>query len=127
MPQLELSKTFHFEAAHWLPCFPQGHKCNRLHGHSFVMDVYVRGRMDLDLGYLQDYADIKAIVAPWVDMLDHRLINEVGDRLNEPLLQNPTSENLAIWFYNMLKPHLPLLHKIVVHETCTTTCTYGGE
>jgi 6-pyruvoyltetrahydropterin/6-carboxytetrahydropterin synthase len=127
MPHLSLSKTFRFEAAHWLPCFPEGHKCRRMHGHSFVVEVHVAGDMDAAQGYLQDYSDIKAVVAPLIDLLDHYVLNDVGDRLNAPLLQNPTSENLAIWFYNSLKPRLPLISHVVVHETCTTTCTFHGE
>ncbi|MFN8923620.1 MAG: 6-carboxytetrahydropterin synthase QueD [Sphingobacteriia bacterium] len=125
--RLELSKKFSFEAAHWLPCFPEGHKCRRMHGHSFVVEVFVQGQMVAEQGYLIDYAEIKAIVKPLIDQLDHYVLNEVGDQLREPLLQNPTSENLAIWFYRQLKPRLPLLHHIRVFETCTSSCTYFGD
>ena len=41
--KLELRKTFQFEAAHLLPHLPKQHKCRRLHGHSFKVDIVVSG------------------------------------------------------------------------------------
>lgn len=125
--EVELTKKFRFEAAHWLPCFPEGHKCRRMHGHSFEVLVNVRGQMDPDKGYLVDYGDIKAAVKPLIDLLDHYVLNDVGTSLNDPLLLNPTSENLAVWFYRQIKPRLPLLSSIKVYETCTSACTFYGE
>jgi 6-pyruvoyltetrahydropterin/6-carboxytetrahydropterin synthase len=119
--KVRLSKSFRFEAAHDLPTFPPGHKCRRLHGHSFRFDVIVEGEVDESLGYLIDYGDIKKAVDPLVRRLDHYYLNEIEG------LSNPTSENLARWIYRELKPALPPLASIVVHETCTSTCEILSE
>ena len=118
---VRLSKTFHFEAAHDLPTFPEGHKCRRLHGHSFRFDVVVEGEVDPVRGYLIDYGDIKRAVEPIVRELDHRYLNEIQG------LDNPTSEMLAHWIWQRLISQLPSLSAIIVHETCTTSCEYRGE
>lgn len=118
---MDISKTFRIEAAHWLPQVPAGHKCARLHGHSFVVDVHVRGPLDPKFGWVMDFADIKAAFAPLFEQLDHNCLNEVAD------LDNPTSENLARWIWARLKPALPLLARVVVHETCTSACAYAGQ
>lgn len=118
--QIRLVKQFKFEAAHLLPCFPEGHKCRRLHGHSFRFDVIVEGEMDPARGYLMDYGDIKRVGQPLVDRLDHYYLNDIAG------LENPTSEVLAVWLWNQLKPQLPLLAEIVVYETCTSACHYRG-
>jgi len=119
--RVRLSKSFRFEAAHDLPTFPDGHKCRRLHGHSFRFDVFVEGDVDEKLGYLIDYGDIKKVVDPLVRRLDHYYLNEIEG------LSNPTSEIIARWLWQELKPQLPLLASIVVHETCTSTCEYKGD
>jgi 6-pyruvoyltetrahydropterin/6-carboxytetrahydropterin synthase len=119
--KVRLSKLFHFEAAHDLPTFPPGHKCQRLHGHSFRFDVIVEGEVDEKLGYLIDYGEIKRLVEPLVTRLDHHYLNQIEG------LSNPTSENLARWIWRELKPNLPLLHSIIVHETCTSRCEYRGD
>ena len=118
--QVELEKTFRFEAAHLLPKVPEGHKCRRLHGHSFIVDVGVRGDVNEKVGWLVDYADIRAAFTPIYERLDHRYLNEVDG------LENPTSEILAAWIWDRLKPSLPGLFRITVHETCTVRCRYYG-
>jgi len=123
MPVL-LTKEFQFESAHYLPKMPEGHKCRRLHGHSFKVEITIAGEIDPETGILIDFGDIKKVVKPYIDMLDHWLINEVAETHNIPLLKNPTSENLAKWFYITLKPQLPELFSIIVHETCTSRCEY---
>jgi 6-pyruvoyltetrahydropterin/6-carboxytetrahydropterin synthase len=115
---VRLSKTFHFEAAHDLPTFPDGHKCRRLHGHSFRFDVIVEGKVDAAKGYLIDYGDIKTAAEPIVRRLDHYYLNKIEG------LSNPTSEVLAKWIFDQLKPALAPLTAIVVHETCTSSCEY---
>jgi 6-pyruvoyltetrahydropterin/6-carboxytetrahydropterin synthase len=119
--RVELRKTFQFEAAHLLPHVAEGHKCRRLHGHSFVVDVVVEGECDPKLGWLMDYADISAAFKPIHDQLDHYYLNEI------PGLENPTSENLAAWIWERLRPSLPLLKEIVVAETCMSRCVYSGK
>jgi 6-pyruvoyltetrahydropterin/6-carboxytetrahydropterin synthase len=100
---------------------PAGHKCARLHGHSFRVAVHVRGPVGTDTGWVMDFADIKSAFAPLLQRLDHHYLNEVEG------LENPTSENIARWVWTHLAPSLPTLHKVVVHETCTTKCVYRGE
>ena len=117
---MELRKTFHIEAAHRLPHVPVGHKCARLHGHSFTIEVVLEGPVGALTGWVMDYAEIKEAFKPIYDRLDHNYLNEV------PGLENPTSENLALWVWRFLKPSLPLLTEIVVAETCTSRCTYRG-
>jgi len=117
---MDLFKTFQIEAAHRLPMVPAGHKCSRLDGHSFRIDIHVSGPLDPQFGWVMDFADIKLAFAPLFDALDHRYLNEIDG------LANPTSENLAIWIWQQLKPGLPLLSKVVVHETCTSGCSYAG-
>jgi 6-pyruvoyltetrahydropterin/6-carboxytetrahydropterin synthase len=118
--QVRLSKQFHFEAAHSLPTFPDGHKCRRLHGHSFRFDVVVEGDVDPARGYLIDYGDIKQAVEPIVKQLDHYLLNDIEG------LANPTSEVLAHWLWTRIKPRLPMLSSVIVYETCTSSCEYRG-
>lgn len=119
--QISLTKTFRFEAAHWLPTFPQGHKCRRLHGHSFIVDVVVEGEVDPALGYLMDFGQIKQAIDPVCNQLDHYCLNDLAG------LENPTAEMLAKWVYDQLKPALPLLKLIRVRETCTSEAEYRGQ
>jgi 6-pyruvoyltetrahydropterin/6-carboxytetrahydropterin synthase len=119
--KMELRKSFQFEAAHLLPCLPETHKCRRLHGHSFSVEVVVEGECDAKLGWLMDYADITAAFKPIWEQLDHFYLNEI------PGLENPTSENIAVWIWAKLKPQLPLLTAIVVAETCTARAVYRGD
>jgi queuosine biosynthesis protein QueD len=116
----ELAKTFRFESAHLLPHVPEGHKCGRLHGHSFRVEVVVTGAADPHTGWVVDYGDITAVVRPIVDQLDHRYLNEIAG------LENPTSEVLCAWLWRHLALKLPDLSAITVRETCTTACTYRG-
>lgn len=116
-----LTKTFHFESAHFLPTFPQGHKCRRLHGHSFYVDVMLEGEVDLHKGYLVDFGEITAAIEPVRLQLDHYLLNEVAG------LENPTAENLSRWIYDRLKPSIPLLTSVRVRETCTSSAEYRGQ
>lgn len=118
---IRLVKSFSFEAAHWLPTFPQGHKCRRMHGHSFRVEVTVEGVVAADKGYLMDYGDIQAAIDPVWEQLDHRCLNEVEG------LENPTSEVVAHWIWHKLKPALPNLAEIVVQETCTAKCSFRGN
>ena len=117
---MEIFKEFGFEAAHRLPNVPPEHKCARLHGHSFRCEVHVSGPLDPKLGWVLDFADLKNVVQPIIGQLDHRYLNEIEG------LENPTSENLAIWIWERLSPSLPGLTRIVIRETCTSGCVYSG-
>ncbi len=119
--RMELRKSFQFEAAHLLPHLPLAHKCRRLHGHSFKVELVVAGECDPKLGWLMDYADIKSVFTPVWEKLDHHYLNEI------PGLENPTSENIAAWVWQQLKPRLPLLLEVAVAETCTAQAVYRGE
>lgn len=118
---MELRKTFQFEAAHRLPRLPKSHKCSRLHGHSFQVEIVVTGPCDPRLGWVMDYADISSAFRPLWTKLDHYYLNQISG------LTNPTSENIAIWIWKRLKPRLPLLTEVIVAETCTAKCVYRGE
>jgi 6-pyruvoyltetrahydropterin/6-carboxytetrahydropterin synthase len=118
--RVRLTKSFSFEAAHLLASFPAGHKCRRLHGHSFHFDVIVEGDVEREKGYLIDYGEISAAVEPIVRQLDHYYLNEIEG------LSNPTSEVLAVWLFERIKARLPMLTAIIVRETCTTACEYKG-
>ncbi len=118
---MEISKEFSFEAAHRLPRVPPGHKCERLHGHSFRVILYVTGQVDESVGWILDFADIKAAFAPVLKRLDHYYLNEVDG------LENPTSENIARWIWKETRPRLPQLSKVVLYETCTAGCSYSGD
>jgi len=118
---MEIFKVFTIEAAHRLPHVPEGHKCGRLHGHSFQIEIHVDGPVDPHMGWVVDFADIKSAFRPLEDELDHRYLNEIEG------LENPTSENLGRWIWDRLKPKLPLLSCVLVRETCTSGCIYSGE
>lgn len=116
----EIFKEFTFEAAHRLPFVPKGHKCARLHGHSYRVEIHVSGDVDPATGWIMDFADIKAAFKPLLGQLDHYYLNEIEG------LENPTSENLARWIWERLDLVLPGLSQIVVRETCASGCVYKG-
>ncbi len=115
-----LVKSFGFESAHVLPQVPPGHKCGRLHGHSFRCEVEVTGEVDAKTGFVMDFADISAACRPLRETLDHRHLNAVAG------LENPTSEVICKWIWDRLKPKLPGLSAVKLHETCTARCEYRG-
>ena len=117
---MEIYKEFHFEAAHRLPNVPEGHKCARLHGHSFQVRLVVEGDPPEPAGWVMDFAELKARFKPIYEQLDHHYLNDI------PGLENPTSENIARWIWDRLKPSLPLLSQVEIRETCTSGCIYRG-
>jgi 6-pyruvoyltetrahydropterin/6-carboxytetrahydropterin synthase len=117
---MELFRDFRFEAAHLLPHVDPGHKCARLHGHSYRVTVHVVGEVGPETGWVMDFADLAKAFEPLHDQLDHRYLNEIDG------LDNPTSEVLAQWIWARLEPMLPGLDSVVVHETCTSGCVYRG-
>jgi 6-pyruvoyltetrahydropterin/6-carboxytetrahydropterin synthase len=113
-------RAFTIEAAHRLPNVPVGHKCSRLHGHSFRIELHVSGEVDPRTGWVMDFADLKEAFQPTYDRLDHNYLNDISG------LENPTSENLARWIWNEMKPKIANLSRVTIHETCTSGCSYQG-
>lgn len=116
----ELIKTFRFEAAHSLTGVPEGHKCRRVHGHSYRLDVHVEGRVDEGSGMVIDFHEIQKVVKPIIEQLDHRLLNDIAG------LENSTSENICKYFWDRLKSALPELSALTVWESDTSRCVYRG-
>jgi 6-pyruvoyltetrahydropterin/6-carboxytetrahydropterin synthase len=116
-----LERSYRFEAAHQLPKVPAGHKCARMHGHSYQIHVVIEGEVDPELGWLLDFAAIDEHANPLVKRLDHQVLNEIEG------LANPTSELLAVWWWHALKPGLADLIEVWVSETPTSRCIYRGE
>lgn len=117
---VELSKKYHFEAAHALVSAPEGHRCRNTHGHTYEVEITVEGEVDPKFGWFLDYGDITSVVQPVIKQLDHHLLNEVEG------LAIPTSENLCGWLWTRLEAGLPGLKEITVRETPTSQCRYRG-
>lgn len=117
---MEIYKEFHFEAAHRLPNVPVGHKCARLHGHSFEVKIFVAGTPGESTGWIMDFGDLKSAFKPILAQLDHYYLNDI------PGLENPTSERLCQWIWEKLQPSLPELSAVEIRETCTSGCVYRG-
>ena len=118
---VRLVKLFSFEAARWLPTFPQKHKCRRMHGHSFRVDVVIQGEVESAKGYLIDYGEIKAAIEPIRTQLDHYCLNEIEG------LENPTSEMLAAWIWRRVRSALPQLSWGTGDDTTTAGCHYQAD
>jgi 6-pyruvoyltetrahydropterin/6-carboxytetrahydropterin synthase len=118
---VEIFKEFTFEAAHRLPKVPPGHKCARLHGHSFQVSIHVDGAVGAQTGWVRDFADLTDAMDPLLARLDHYYLNEIEG------LENPTSELLARWIWTRLATALPGLSQVAVRETCNSGCIYRGE
>lgn len=118
---MDVFRVFQIEAAHFLPNVPAGHKCARMHGHSFSVEIHVSGPVGEDTGWVMDFAELKAAFQPLFEQLDHHCLNDIEG------LENPTSENLARWIWQALEPSLAGLTKVVVQETCNAGCVYRGE
>ena len=118
---MELYTDFRFEAAHRLPKVPEGHKCARLHGHSYRVRITIESEVDPETGWIIDFDDIKKAFDPLLDQLDHHYLNEVAG------LENPTSETLCHWIWQRLKPNLAELTEVEISETCDSGCRYRGD
>lgn len=92
-----------------------------MHGHTYRLKVWIEDQPHPALGWVMDFAELKAVVKPVVAMLDHKCMNEV------PGLENPTCEMIAVWLWNHLKPSLPKLLKVELHETPTSGVIYDGK
>lgn len=118
---MRIYKEFQVEAAHFLPNVSKTHKCHRLHGHSYRIEIHVEGKVDSSTGWVMDFADIGKVFQPVFDQIDHRYLNEIDG------LENPTSENLARWIWLRIKPDLPGLAAVCIRETCTSGVSYEGD
>ena len=116
--KMKLKQQFQIESARFLPNLPVGHPCQRMHGHSFKITLTLVGETDKKLGWVIDYNDIEKAVKPILNLIDHRVLNEI------PGLENPTSENLCYWLYEKIKAKIPELTRISVSETANTECSY---
>lgn len=114
-------KKFTFDSAHSLPNVPDGHKCKEVHGHTYRLTVFLEGDLDPDLGWVMDFAELKKVVKPVVDEIDHKYMNEIEG------LENPTCEIIAKWIWDRIKPGIPQLMKIQLDETPTSGAVYSGE
>lgn len=118
---MRIYKEFQVEAAHLLPNVPETHKCGRLHGHSYKIEIHVYGNVDDASGWVMDFAEIGEAFQPVFNRIDHRFLNDIEG------LENPTSENLARWIWTRMKPVLPDLAAVCIRETCTSGCIYEGD
>jgi len=118
---MEIFREFTIEAAHRLPRMPEDHKCFRLHGHSFRIELWIEGEPNTETGMLVDFFDVDQAFQPIFDQLDHHYLNEIEG------LENPTSENLSRWLWERVAPVLSGLSRVVVRETCDTGCVYRGD
>ncbi len=119
--KVELRKSFRFEAAHFLPFAPDGHRCQNLHGHSYVVEVVVEGEIDPERKWFIDYNEILAKCEPIRKALDHKTINDI------PGLEAGTAEMLSIFVWRELEGSLPGLKAVTVSETSSSSCTYRGD
>ena len=120
MPAMDIFRIFHLQCARRLPALPASHPCSRLHGHSFEVELTVSGEIDPVLGWVLDFADIETAWQPIHAALDHRTLNDIAG------LDNPTSENIAVWLWRQLRPALPGLSQVKVMETHDSGCVYRG-
>ncbi|QEC74546.1 6-carboxytetrahydropterin synthase QueD [Mucilaginibacter ginsenosidivorax] len=114
-------KQFTFDAAHFSPNVPEGHKCKKLHGHTYQVTIFLEAAVLESDGWVMDFTELKAIVKPLVAQLDHSLLNDIEG------LENPTTENLAIWLWQKIYPQLQILKRIELKETPTSGVIYEGK
>ncbi len=118
---MEIFREFTFDAAHRLDHLPAGHKCARIHGHTYRLKVFLGGPIDPVVGWIVDFAEVKRIVTDVLDPLDHHLLNDV------PGLEQPTTERIIAWLWDRLRPRLPQLARLELWENATSGAVYAGE
>lgn len=114
-------KKFAFDSAHFLPNVPEGHKCKNMHGHTYNLTVYLDGDLDTELQWVMDFKELKDVVKPVIDRIDHQLLNDIEG------LENPTAERIVVWIWEQIQPKLPLLSKLELNETPTSGAVYEGK
>jgi 6-pyruvoyltetrahydropterin/6-carboxytetrahydropterin synthase len=118
---MKITQAFTFEAAHRLPNVPPAHRCHRMHGHSYRVELRLQGAVDPVTGFVADFFDIEAAFQPLLARLDHHCLNEIKG------LENPTAENIAIWIWDRLRATLTQLVAVVVYETPNCWAEYEGQ
>ena len=117
---MRITQAFTFEAAHQLPGVPEGHRCRRMHGHSYRVELRLEGPVDPQTGFVVDFFDVESAFGPLLARLDHHCLNEIEG------LENPTAENIAIWIWDRVKAVLPQTAGVVVYETPNSWAEYAG-
>ncbi len=118
---MTIFRQFTFDSAHFLPMVPEGHKCREIHGHTYKLTVFIEGPLDDKLGWVSDFAGIKQVINTTIDLVDHKLLNNVAG------LENPTCELVAIWLWKKIKLDIPQLKRIELNETPTSGVIYEGD
>lgn len=118
---MKITQAFRFEAAHWLPGVSSQHRCRRLHGHSYRVELQLAGQVEPRTGFVVDFFNIESTFAPLLQVLDHNCLNEIEG------LENPTAENIAVWIWRRMKPPLPQLRSVIVYETPDCWAEFDGE
>ena len=118
---MRITQAFTFEAAHRLPHVPHTHRCFRMHGHSYRVELVLEGPVDPATGFVADFFDVEHAFGPLLAQLDHHCLNEIAG------LENPTAEHIAAWIFARTRPALPLLALVRVYETPMSWAEYGGE
>ena len=112
-----IAKEFMFHSAHFLPNY--NGKCEKIHGHSYKLQVFVEDKVNSETGMIIDFYDFKKIVnEKIISVLDHVNLNDI--------IENPTTENIAVWIWDKLKNDLKIC-KITVWETPKSFVEYCGE
>lgn len=119
----ELTVKGHFDAAHALNGYPG--ECRELHGHTWDIEVTVRGESLDDVGIVYDFKRLKADLASVLDAYDHAFLNEV-----QPFdAINPTAENLARVIFEELSGtvgHEVVVTEVAVWESPIARIVYRG-
>jgi 6-pyruvoyltetrahydropterin/6-carboxytetrahydropterin synthase len=119
--RVTIVKTFTFDAAHFLPSMPEGHRYRRLHGHSFQVELALTGTPDPAHGWVQDFEEIAAAIAEMRETLDHHCLNDI------PGLEQPSLETIAAWIWDRARPALPALSRVTIRrDSCGEACIYEG-
>ena len=119
--ELDISYRFGFDAAHHFAGMPRGHRYRNVHGHSFGVEITVRGAQHAPHGFVADFSAIKAACKLLRNKLDHTLLNGI------PGLENPSLENLCVWIWDKLKRKFPGLVRVTVRrDSLGQACTYEG-
>lgn len=118
---MKITQAFTFEAAHRLPHVPSTHKCHRMHGHSYRVELQLKGTVDAKTGFVIDFFDVEKVFGPVLESLDHHILNDIEG------LENPTAENIAVWIWTKVKPLLDELNSVKVFETPACWAEYEGE